>query len=373
MKNIIILLFVQLASYNLYCQNVGINETGATPNNSAGLDVDFTDKGLLFPRLTSAQRDNVNSPAAGLVIYNSDCNELNLYNGTSWVDIMGNTANSCGMIVATGGTITTDGNFKVHVFNSSGTFEIISGTGDVEYLVIAGGGGGGSGNASGGGGGAGGYREDTKTAMGVGSYVVTIGAGGVGGTMTTAASNGSNSVFDDIISIGGGAGGDANGPGGMNGKIGGSGGGGGYHIGVGGAGTSLQGNAGGDVTSADSNSGAGGGGGAGAAGGDGQGPGGDQGGDGGAGLSSSITGSAITRAGGGGGGTFANLSGALDGGAGGNGGGGNGGSGGSGGNDLAATPGAPNTGGGGGGAGTDISFNGGNGGSGVVIVRYQFQ
>ena len=44
-------------------------------------------------------------------------------------------------MVATGGTITTDGDFKVHTFNSSGTFEVttVGEIGTVEYLVIAGG------------------------------------------------------------------------------------------------------------------------------------------------------------------------------------------------------------------------------------------
>ena len=59
--------------------------------------------------------------------------------------------------VATGGSITTDGNYKVHSFTSSGTFEVTT-LGDddtVEYLVIAGGAAGGS--ETGGGGGAGGY------------------------------------------------------------------------------------------------------------------------------------------------------------------------------------------------------------------------
>ena len=46
-----------------------------------------------------------------------------------------------GFIEATGGTITTDGNFKVHTFNSSADFEITAGSGDVTYLIIAGGGG----------------------------------------------------------------------------------------------------------------------------------------------------------------------------------------------------------------------------------------
>ena len=45
-------------------------------------------------------------------------------------------------IEATGGTITTSGNFKVHAFTSSGTFEVttVGELGTVEYLVIAGGG-----------------------------------------------------------------------------------------------------------------------------------------------------------------------------------------------------------------------------------------
>ena len=45
-------------------------------------------------------------------------------------------------MVATGGTITTDGDFIVHVVNSSGTFEVTTlGHGEVEFLVLAGGGG----------------------------------------------------------------------------------------------------------------------------------------------------------------------------------------------------------------------------------------
>ena len=48
-------------------------------------------------------------------------------------------------IVATGGTITTNGNMKVHTFTSSGTFQITSGIGTVTSLIVAGGGAGGSG------------------------------------------------------------------------------------------------------------------------------------------------------------------------------------------------------------------------------------
>ena len=47
-------------------------------------------------------------------------------------------------ITATGGTITTVGNYKVHSFTSSGTFTITSGSGTIEYLVVGGGGGAGA-------------------------------------------------------------------------------------------------------------------------------------------------------------------------------------------------------------------------------------
>ncbi len=64
-------------------------------------------------------------------------------------------------VAATGGTISTCGNFKVHTFTSPGCFTVTcagnsAGSNSVDYLVVAGGGGGGAG--CGGGGGAGGFR-----------------------------------------------------------------------------------------------------------------------------------------------------------------------------------------------------------------------
>lgn len=55
-------------------------------------------------------------------------------------------------IVATGGTITYAGGYKIHTFTSGGTFQVLSGSGSVDYLIV--GGGGGSGGSYGGGGGA---------------------------------------------------------------------------------------------------------------------------------------------------------------------------------------------------------------------------
>jgi hypothetical protein len=265
-----------------------------------------------------------------------------------------------GISVATGGTITTDGDYKVHSFTSNGTFEVTSitntdptltgaATAEVEYLIIAGGGAGaadGSTTPGNGGGGSGGYIPGSAllTAQ---TYAVVVGAGGVGALSANAVTGG-DSVFNSITADGGG--------------------GGGYYIntpgeggGSGGGGAATSGAGGGVTTAGFGNSGeagySGGGGGGGGAGEDG---GTDAAGQGGDGLASSITGSSVTRAGGGGGSIPSGT--AKVGGAGGGGAGGSGG---------AGTDGSANT-GSGGGAGVSGGESG-SGGSGIVIIRYKFQ
>ena len=271
---------------------------------------------------------------------------------------------------ATGGTITEVDGYKIHTFTSSGTFAV-TGSGNVEVLVVAGGGGGGGtdGDALSGGGGAGGLIYNSAYSVS-GNVTVTVGLGGAGGPASfTNGANGENSVFGTLTSIGGGGGGGSDqGVQGKTGSSGGSGGGGGQPTGsssdvYGGSGTSGQGYAGGAAiigTSA-----GGGGGGASAVGYNSSGSGQSSiGGAGGAGLEysqfSTVGGSPVGWfAGGGGGGGFTNA-------AGGSGGGGQG-------ADYdgnIATAGTNNTGGGGGGAGKATAQAGANGGSGIVIVRY---
>ncbi|HQX73769.1 MAG TPA: hypothetical protein PK298_12745 [Chitinophagaceae bacterium] len=67
----------------LSAQTVGIGTT--TPNASAQLDIVSTNKGLLIPRMTAAQRAAIASPAIGLMVYETTTNSLWLYNGTVWV------------------------------------------------------------------------------------------------------------------------------------------------------------------------------------------------------------------------------------------------------------------------------------------------
>jgi len=66
----IVLLFNQ----NVIAQNVGINATGSTPDASAGLDVDFSNKGLLVPRVALTATNSaspITSPATSLLVYNT--------------------------------------------------------------------------------------------------------------------------------------------------------------------------------------------------------------------------------------------------------------------------------------------------------------
>ena len=202
---------------------------------------------------------NALTSVAGDMIYNTTENKVFFYNGSAW----GQTGSALPLIVS--------------------------------YLIIAGGGGGAG--SYGGGGGAGGYRNsyasetsgrnsatEIKLATIVATnYTVEVGAGGAGSSNNNGA-NGSDSSFASVLSNGGGNGADTNRGGGSGGSGGGAGGNSGSNPGNGKLGQGFDGGP------RDSSSYSGGGGGAGAVGiarqpGDG--------------LSSSITGTAVTRASGG--------------------------------------------------------------------------
>jgi len=296
-------------------------------------------------------------------------------------------AEAAAFITATGGCITTCGDFKIHTFTGPGTFNVTQignaptvptgGPQNVDYLVVAGGGAGGQSPDGGGfyasGAGAGGYRTTFPSPgcnsgafpISITCYPITVGGGGSTSISPNQGGQGSNSVFSTITSTGGGGGGGAgNGPY-TPGGSGGSGGGASFAsagplpIGSIGSGNTPpvsppQGNnggRGGGTTGVTVGAG-GGGGGASAVGGNSPTPGpGANAGDGGAGSTNSISGSPTAYAGGGGGkAPVANGSGGTGGGGGG------------------GVSGTVNTGGGGGGA-----VPGGAGGSGIVIIRYKYQ
>ena len=117
-------LSIVLFIINTHAQNVGINKDGASPNASAMLDIVSTTGGLLIPRMTTAQRDSITTPATGLQVYNLSTNLLNIYNGSQWVAISNlnttsnlvNVYSTADLPAASGGVITLDAT-KIYVFN----------------------------------------------------------------------------------------------------------------------------------------------------------------------------------------------------------------------------------------------------------------
>ena len=406
--------FTAVNGEGYFCNTSGGTFTVNLPAGSAGAIVSVSDYTRTFQtnNLTVSPNgsEKIGGVAADATLSTEGQTATFVYvDGTEgWINTQetSNSVTGRGFITATGGTITTSGDFKIHTFNSPGTFCVsaissVTAENTISYLVVAGGGSGGNGGgssggsgAAGAGGGAGGYREskspvDSYTsspivgsaavAITAQAYPITVGAGGATSPAGGGVSNpGSNSIFSTITSAGGGGGGVRQScvVGRQDGQPGGSGGGGTVNTPGKGAGNTPpvsppQGQPGGQTSPAGNNSGGGGGGAINDGGDAPDGPPnpGGVGGVGGNGTTSSITASPVAYAGGGGGGGGGDPpTGTNPGGAGGSGGGGAGGATGQGGNDGTA-----NVGGGGGAGGSNPGKAGAAGGSGIVVIRYKFQ
>ena len=86
MKKLLLSAAFIAASFTSIAQ-VGVGT--ASPDASAALEIESTTSGLLPPRMTTVERDLINSgaPAEGLTIYNTDTKCLELYNGTDWISV----------------------------------------------------------------------------------------------------------------------------------------------------------------------------------------------------------------------------------------------------------------------------------------------
>ena len=73
--------------------NVGINNV--TPNPQAILDINSITKGVLFPRMTTAQRNGIAAPTLGLLIYNVEDSVAQHFNGQCWLPMYLNDCNTC--------------------------------------------------------------------------------------------------------------------------------------------------------------------------------------------------------------------------------------------------------------------------------------
>ena len=80
--------------WNLYMVGTAPNYLASTlvigstsPNSSALLQIDSTTKGVLFPRMTTAQKNAIATPAAGLVVYDTDLAKLCVRVAAAWETI----------------------------------------------------------------------------------------------------------------------------------------------------------------------------------------------------------------------------------------------------------------------------------------------
>jgi hypothetical protein len=80
-------LVLMLVTDLIYAQGLSISDVSNTADASSVLDVYSTSRGMLIPRLTSAQRTGIASPATGLMVFDTDAGSMYLYDGAAWVAV----------------------------------------------------------------------------------------------------------------------------------------------------------------------------------------------------------------------------------------------------------------------------------------------
>jgi hypothetical protein len=229
--------FTVTAGEGFFCNTTGGAFTANLPAGTAGNSFAISDYAATFQTNNLTISPNGSQKIGGVnadVVLNTEGQAVYFVyidDTQGWINVIDSTSNerANAFVAATGGTITTSGNDKIHTFTGPGTFTVsgiaaCAANNVVSYMVVAGGGaGGGSGqcNTAGGGGGAGGFREGKSTScthtasplattglpVSAQGYAIVIGGGGGNSPGTnTNASSGSVSSFSTITSAGGGGG-----------------------------------------------------------------------------------------------------------------------------------------------------------------------
>ena len=122
--NLFTLLLFFLSTTISYSQNVGITDNGATfsPDASSVLELKSTSRGVLVPRMTSAERTAISGPGVGLMVYDTDTKSFWYYDVT-WKNISGN-------------VIDKDGDTKIQVEKNADEDKIRFDTFGTERAVI---------------------------------------------------------------------------------------------------------------------------------------------------------------------------------------------------------------------------------------------
>ena len=96
MKHFFTLLAAVLITASTYAQ-VGLGTIN--PDGSAALDITSTTKGLLPPRMTTAERDAISSAAKGLIVFNTTLNTLQINEGDAFVADWVSLSAACGLSI----------------------------------------------------------------------------------------------------------------------------------------------------------------------------------------------------------------------------------------------------------------------------------
>ncbi|MCX7729194.1 MAG: hypothetical protein N2203_06970, partial [Bacteroidia bacterium] len=132
-------------------QNVGISATGVAPAGDAGLDVNFTDKGVLIPRVSLSNTTTyglTGGPPGGtasMLVYNTNAGIAGTgamgvgyyyWNGTRWAKLLvGNTPADSWLINGNAGT--TAG---THFIGTTDNVDLVFKTNNTEQMRITSGG-----------------------------------------------------------------------------------------------------------------------------------------------------------------------------------------------------------------------------------------
>lgn len=132
MKTVYSILLLFLITGLIQAQSVAINSDGSAPNANAILDISSTTKGVLLPRMTTAQRIAIGN-VAGMVVFDTDLSDIHHNTGSAWTKALttNNIANITWITTGNAGT-----NSSTNFLGTTDAVSLIFKTDNTERLQI---------------------------------------------------------------------------------------------------------------------------------------------------------------------------------------------------------------------------------------------
>ncbi len=86
-QKLLMAVYFILAASSAFSQSLAVNTDGSAANTSSILDIKSSDKGILIPRMSKAQRNAITTPATGLMVFQNTPDSIGFYyyNGAAWL------------------------------------------------------------------------------------------------------------------------------------------------------------------------------------------------------------------------------------------------------------------------------------------------